>query len=94
MAKLYLSILIDLEERTHLQNTDSNFQEITSFLSVGAIETAEVFLKLLSTRISEQVIFSHSVLHFARILPYRITNVNSALYWEEVLANTLVHMEV
>ncbi len=94
MAKLYLSILIELEDRTLLQNTDSNFQEMTSFLSVGAIETAEVLLKLLSTKISEQVVFSHAVLHFARILPYRITNVDSAIYWEEVLAKTLVHIEV
>jgi hypothetical protein len=90
-GKLSLSLLIELEERTHLQSIGFEEESIAK-LSADGIHLFNILQETLSVFYDCRNISHHVLLHFVRVIPYRVSNPESAKYWFELFHESIAFL--
>lgn len=90
-GKLSLSLLIELEERIHLQSIGFEEESIAK-LSADGIHLFNILQETLSVFYDCRNISHHVLLHFVRVIPYRVSNPESAKYWFELFHESIAFL--
>jgi hypothetical protein len=91
-GKLSLSLLIGLEERIHLQSIGFEDDSI-AHLSPDGIHLFDNLQEILSAFYDCKNISHHVLLHFVRVIPYRVSNPESAKYWFELFHESIAFLK-
>jgi len=87
-GKLLLSLIIELEKRIVLQTRGLGIYSNTELTSSG-INLSDNLQESLKNFYDSKNISRHALLHFVRVLPYRVKDPESAKYWFELLHETI-----